>query len=288
MRWQDRKQSSNVEDQRRMTPAKAAVGGGLGTIVLLVLMMLMGADPRTLLDVVAQQQQGAGPSAGAEAGAPPSPEQDEAARFVSVVLADTEKVWHEQFERMGMTYQEPQLVLFSGRVRSACGFASAASGPFYCPADQKVYIDLDFFRELREQFKAPGDFAQAYVLAHEIGHHVQKLLGTTDMVDATRGRTSKEEYNRFSVMLELQADFLAGVWAHHAERKWRILEEGDVEEALNAASAIGDDRIQKQAQGYVVPDSFTHGTSAQRLRWFRKGLQSGDIKQGDTFSAQEL
>lgn len=288
MRWQDREQSSNVEDRRRITPAKAAVGGGLGTIVLLVLMMLMGADPRSLLDVVAQQQQGAGPSEGAEAGAPPSPEQDEAARFVSVVLADTEKVWQEQFQRMGMTYQEPQLVLFSGRVRSACGFASAASGPFYCPADQKVYIDLDFFRELREQFEAPGDFAQAYVLAHEIGHHVQKLLGTTDMVDATRGRVSKEEYNRFSVMLELQADFLAGVWAHHAERKWRILEEGDVEEALNAASAIGDDRLQKQAQGYVVPDSFTHGTSAQRLRWFRKGLQSGDIKQGDTFSAQEL
>lgn len=288
MRWQDREQSSNVEDRRRMTPAKAAVGGGLGTIVLLVLMMLMGADPRALLDVVAQQQQGAGPSMDAGAGAPPSPEQDEAARFVSVVLADTEKVWHEQFQRMGMTYQEPQLVLFSGRVRSACGFASAASGPFYCPADQKVYIDLDFFRELRDQFEAPGDFAQAYVLAHEIGHHVQKLLGTTDMVDATRGRVSKEEYNRFSVMLELQADFLAGVWAHHAERKWRILEEGDVEEALNAASAIGDDRIQKQAQGYVVPDSFTHGTSAQRLRWFRKGMQSGDINQGDTFSAREL
>lgn len=288
MRWQDREQSSNVEDRRRMTPAKAAVGGGLGTIVLLVLMMLMGADPRALLDVVAQQQQGAGPSMDAGAGAPPSPEQDEAARFVSVVLADTEKVWQEQFQRMGMTYQEPQLVLFSGRVRSACGFASAASGPFYCPADQKVYIDLDFFRELREQFEAPGDFAQAYVLAHEIGHHVQKLLGTTDMVDATRGRVSKEEYNRFSVMLELQADFLAGVWAHHAERKWRILEEGDVEEALNAASAIGDDRIQKQAQGYVVPDSFTHGTSAQRLRWFRKGMQSGDINQGDTFSAREL
>lgn len=288
MRWQDREQSSNVEDRRRMTPAKAAVGGGLGTIVLLVLMMLMGADPRALLDAVAEQQQGAGLSMDAEAGSPPSPEQDEAARFVSVVLADTEKVWHEQFRRMGMTYQEPQLVLFSGRVRSACGFASAASGPFYCPADQKVYIDLDFFRELREKLDAPGDFAQAYVLAHEIGHHVQKLLGTTDMVDSTRGKVSQEEYNRFSVMLELQADFLAGVWAHHAERKWRILEEGDVEEALNAASAIGDDRLQQQAQGYVVPDSFTHGTSEQRLRWFRMGLQTGDLKQGDTFSARDL
>lgn len=269
-----------------MTPGKAAVGGGLGTIVLLVLMMLMGADPRALLNVVAEQQQEGGPST--DAGAPSSPEQDEAARFVSVVLADTEKVWNEQFQRMGMTYKEPQLVLFSGRVRSACGFASAASGPFYCPADQKVYIDLDFFHELREKLDAPGDFAQAYVLAHEIGHHVQKLLGTTDMVDATRGKVSQEEYNRFSVMLELQADFLAGVWAHHAERKWRILEEGDVEEALNAATAIGDDRLQQQAQGYVVPDSFTHGTSAQRLRWFRKGLQTGDVKQGDTFSAQEL
>ena len=288
MRWQDREQSTHVEDRRRATPGKIALGGGLGTIALLVIMMLMGADPKALLDMAAQSQQGAGVQTGPEAGAPASPEQDEAARFVSVVLADTEKVWQELFRQAGKTYAEPQLVLFSGRVQSACGLASAASGPFYCPADQKVYIDLDFFRELKEQFRAPGDFAQAYVLAHEIGHHVQKQLGTTEMVDSMRGRVSEAEYNRFSVMLELQADFLAGVWAHHAERKWRILEAGDVEEALNAATAIGDDRIQKQAQGYVVPDSFTHGTSAQRLRWFRKGLESGDLNQGDTFSAREL
>jgi predicted metalloprotease len=210
------------------------------------------------------------------------------ARFVSVVLADTEKVWTEQFRRMGETYRVPQLVLFSGRVSSACGLASSATGPFYCPGDQKVYVDLSFYEELKEQFDAPGDFAQAYVIAHEVGHHVQKLLGITDQVDAMRGRVSKQQENELSVRLELQADFLAGMWAHHAEKNWKILEAGDVEEALNAATAIGDDRIQQRTQGHVVPDSFTHGSSAQRLRWFRKGLQTGDFKQGDTFSAKEL
>jgi hypothetical protein len=218
----------------------------------------------------------------------PPGEQDELARFVSVVLADTEKVWTEQFRRMGETYRVPQLVLFSGRVSSACGLASSATGPFYCPGDQKVYVDLSFYEELKEQFDAPGDFAQAYVIAHEVGHHVQKLLGITDQVDAMRGRVSKQQENELSVRLELQADFLAGMWAHHAEKNWKILEAGDVEEALNAATAIGDDRIQQRTQGHVVPDSFTHGSSAQRLRWFRKGLQTGDFKQGDTFSAKEL
>jgi len=289
MRWQDREQSSNVEDRRRATPGRVAIGGGIGTIVILGLMLLMGADPQTLLNVVLESN----PSASAPASRPggssaPPAEQDELARFVSVVLADTEKVWGEQFRRMGRTYREPQLVLFSGQVRSACGLASAATGPFYCPADQKVYVDLDFYRELKERFKAPGDFAQAYVLAHEVGHHVQKLLGITDKVDAMRGQVSKVEYNQLSVRLELQADFLAGMWAHHAQQKWSILEPGDLEEALNAASAIGDDRIQRQTQGQVVPDSFTHGTSAQRIRWFRRGLETGDFAQGDTFSARDL
>jgi predicted metalloprotease len=288
MRWQDREQSSNVEDRRRMTPTKAVMGGGLGTLVLLVIMLLMGADPKALLDVAMQgvEQSASGPAT--DETALPSGEQDELARFVSVVLADTEKVWTEQFRKMGETYQVPQLVLFSGRVSSACGLASSATGPFYCPGDQRVYVDLSFYEELKEQFDAPGDFAQAYVIAHEIGHHVQKLLGITDQVDAMRGRVSKQQENELSVRLELQADFLAGMWAHHAEKNWRILEAGDVEEALNAATAIGDDRIQQRTQGHVVPDSFTHGSSAQRLRWFRKGLQTGDFKQGDTFSAKDL
>ena len=284
MRWQDREQSSNVEDRRRVTPGKVAVGGGLGTLVLVGIMLLLGADPKTALNLLLQDN----PSASSGAGSPPSAEQDELAKFVGVVLADTEKVWRDQFLRMGRTYQEPQLVLFSGRVNSACGMASAATGPFYCPGDQKVYVDLDFYRELKEKFKAPGDFAQAYVIAHEIGHHVQNLLGITEKVDALRGRVSEVEYNQMSVRLELQADFLAGMWAHHAQRQWNILEAGDLEEALNAASAIGDDRIQQQAQGHVVPDSFTHGSSAQRIRWFRRGLETGDFAQGDTFKARDL
>lgn len=288
MRWQDREQSSNVEDRRRVTPGRVATGGGLGIVIVLGIMMLMGADPQTLLNVVLQSSPPSAPASFPDAGSIPPGEQDELARFVGVVLADTEKVWHEQFRRMGRTYREPQLVLFSGRVRSAYGLASAATGPFYCPADQKVYVDLDFYRELKERFKAPGDFAQAYVLAHEVGHHVQKLLGITDKVDAMRGRLSEVEFNQLSVRLELQADFLAGMWAHHAQQQWNILEPGDIEEALNAASAIGDDRIQRQTQGHVVPDSFTHGTSAQRIRWFRRGLETGDFAQGDTFSARDL
>jgi predicted metalloprotease len=215
------------------------------------------------------------------------PVEDEQAQFVATVLADTEEVWHEQFRSMGREYTEPTLVLFQYQTPSKCGLGSAASGPFYCPGDSKVYIDLSFFDELARRFGAPGDFAQAYVIAHEIGHHVQNLLGTSDKVHAARQRLSETEYNALSVRLELQADFFAGVWAHHAERARQLLERGDVEEGLRAASAIGDDRLQKQSQGYVVPDAFTHGTSEQRVRWFRKGLESGDIRQGDTFGVSQ-
>jgi predicted metalloprotease len=208
-------------------------------------------------------------------------------QFVSVVLADTEDVWREQFRQLGREYEEPTLVLFSGRVESACGLASSAVGPFYCPRDHKLYIDLAFFEELKRRFGAPGDFAQAYVIAHEVGHHVQTLLGTNAKVDRLRGRISQQEFNQLSVRLELQADFLAGVWAHHAQRSQQILEPGDLEEALRAAAAIGDDRLQRQAQGYVVPDSFTHGSSEQRIRWFRRGFETGDLSQGDTFDIPE-
>ena len=280
MRWQDREQSSNVEDRRRSGTGGIAVRGGLGMIIAVGVMLLMGADPSTILSFVMQGNTGA-PQGQV---APPSPEQDQLAKFVSVVLADTEKVWEDEFRKMGRSYVKPKLVLFSGQVSSACGRASSATGPFYCPADQKVYVDLDFFRELKQRFQAPGDFAQAYVIAHEVGHHVQKLLGMTDKVDAVRGRVSEAEANQMSVRLELQADFLAGMWAHQAQRRWQILEPGDLEEALNAASAIGDDRLQQQARGHVVPDSFTHGTSAQRIRWFRRGFETGDFAQGDTFS----
>ena len=211
------------------------------------------------------------------------------AQFVSVVLKDTEDVWDKLFaEQLQATYRKPTLVLFSGTVTSACGMASSASGPFYCPGDQKLYIDLSFYQDLKNRFGAPGDFAMAYVVAHEVGHHVQNLLGVTDQVHRQRGRIPKAQYNQLSVRLELQADFLSGVWAHHADRMKDILEEGDIQEALNAANAIGDDRLQKQARGYVVPESFTHGTSAQRMRWFSRGYQTGDLSEGDTFAAEEL
>lgn len=288
MRWQGGRQSDNVEDQRGMRRGPIALGGGIGTIVLVLLVMFLGGDPRVIMN-----GGGGGPAGGPGFQAPQqegkiNPEQEKLKEFVSVVLADTEDVWHELFRRQGKTYQEPTLVLFSGEVDSACGYASAAVGPFYCPANEKVYLDLGFYDEMRERFKAPGDFAQAYVIAHEIGHHVQNQLGISDRVQGMRGQVSKKEFNDLSVRLELQADFFAGVWAHHAQRSRQILEEGDIEEALNAAAAIGDDRLQKQSQGYVVPDSFTHGTSAQRARWFRKGFQTGDLSQGDTFSADEL
>jgi predicted metalloprotease len=262
------------------------VAGGAGLIIVAVIASLLGFDPRALLQIVGEQGGApAGQDAG-PAGAPPA--DDELAQFVSTVLADTEDVWEAQFPKLGKAYQPPKLVLFSGAVKSACGLGQAAMGPFYCPADRKVYIDLSFYEDLKKRHNAPGDFAQAYVIAHEIGHHVQNLLGISDRVHQARGQVSETEYNQLSVRLELQADFLAGLWAHHANRARQILEEGDVEEALNAASAIGDDRLQKEARGHVVPDSFTHGTSAQRVRWFRKGLQTGDFAQGDTFETRDL
>jgi uncharacterized protein len=279
MRWQGRRQSANVEDRRSMTPRGMAVTGGIGSVIVLLLALVMGVDPRALM----QQQPNAGQGPGAV-----DPAEEERKEFVSVVLADTEEVWHKLFRQMGRPYEEPKLVLFRGYVESACGQASSAVGPFYCPRDRKVYIDLQFFEQLRQEFGASGDFAQAYVIAHEVGHHVQQLLGTSDQVHAQQRRLSKAEANELSVRLELQADFLAGVWAHHAHRMRNILEAGDIEEAMRAAEAIGDDRLQRRGQGYVVPDSFTHGTSAQRARWFRRGFETGDVRQGDTFAAEEL
>ena len=253
-------------------------------IVVLLLGLLFGADPLALLETVSTS--GGPPVA---QGPPPStPEENAKADFVRAVLGETEDVWREQFARLGATYQEPTLVLFSGVVQSACGTAQSAMGPFYCPGDRKVYLDMSFFDELSRRFGAPGDFAAAYVIAHEVGHHVQNLMGTTDKMQALRGRMSQAEYNQLSVRLELQADFYAGVWAHQAQKARKILEAGDIEEGLNAASAIGDDRLQRRTQGHVVPDAFTHGSSQQRVRWFRKGLETGDIRQGDTFGAEVL
>lgn len=283
MRTEGGRESGNVED-RRGNGGPVMVGGGLGLLVLVIVLALLGVDPRPLLQNLPQQPMGGG---GGGAQAPIDPANDPQAgvkKFVSVVLADTEDVWTQLFREMGEEYEEPKLVLFSGQVRSACGFASAAVGPFYCPADQNVYLDMSFFQEMKRKFNAPGDFAQAYVIAHEVGHHVQKLMGISDKVDRLRRQLPEKEFNEVSVRLELQADFLAGVWANHAQKMRNILEEGDIEEALNAATAIGDDRLQRQAQGYVVPDSFTHGTSEQRVRWFKKGLKSGDIRDGDTFN----
>lgn len=258
---------------------KGALGGGLG-IILLIVYMLLGGDPGQIINQsqilnsenqVSYQQ---------------TAEEEELAEFVSVVLADTEYVWNDIFSNKNLEYQEPKLVLYSGYVQSACGTAESSTGPFYCPGDSKVYIDLSFYKELQTFFNAPGDTAMAYVVAHEVGHHVQNQFGIMDKVQQLRARLSKEEYNKLSVRLELQADYLAGVWAHYAE-SMNILEEGDIEEALNAASAVGDDRIQKQTQGYIVPDSFTHGTSAQRVNWFMKGYKEGDLDQWDTFSVSE-
>jgi uncharacterized protein len=283
MDWRGRRRSENVEDRRRLVGPRGLVGGGIGTVVLAGLFLFMGGDPMVLLQML---DSGSGVSN--EQPQIITLENDEQAEFVSVVLAETEVVWQQLFQEQGLQYSEPTLVLFSGQAQSACGFASAAVGPFYCPGDGKVYIDLVFFEELRDKFEAPGDFAQAYVIAHEIGHHVQQLLGISDKVHAARERVSETEYNQLSVMLELQADYFAGVWAHHAQRTREILEEGDVEEGIRAASAVGDDRLQRQNQGYVVPDSFTHGTSEQRKRWFLKGFKSGDMNSGDTFAAEEL
>jgi predicted metalloprotease len=282
MRWKGRKESSNVEDRRGMSPGgKGIVGGGIGTIAIVLVVLLLGGDPTSII----QNVQLDNPSSNTNY--TETAEDKELAQFVGVVLAETENVWHAIFKEAGVTYREPKLVLFSGSVQSACGVAGSSTGPFYCPGDEKLYIDLSFFEELQKRFKAPGDFAMAYVIAHEVGHHIQNLTGVMDKMNDLRSRVSKEEYNQYSVRVELQADFYAGIWAHYTEQQ-DLLESGDLEEALNAASAVGDDNIQKQAQGYVVPESFTHGTSAQRKKWFYKGFTSGDIRQGDTFAARDL
>ncbi len=271
MRWRGRQTSGNVSDRRGMG-GKLAVGGGLGGIVVLLISMLLGGNPLDTINV------------GSQGTYTPSAEEDERAEFVGVVLKDTEDVWNALFDQQfNADYQEPQLVLFSQSDQSGCGFASAATGPFYCPLDNSVYIDLSFADQLEREFGAAGDFALAYVVAHEVGHHVQNLLGTSDKVHEARQRSSEVQGNKLSVALELQADFYAGVWAHHAQQTKQILEPGDIEEALHAANAIGDDRLQKQSQGYVVPDAFTHGTSEQRMYWFKKGFETGDISQGNTF-----
>jgi len=278
MRLNGRTGSKNVEDRRGRNVKRGAAGVGIGTLIIALLFMLMGEDPQQVLD---QSQQQNSPASQSQSSA----QDDELTRFVKVVLEYTEDVWNKVFrEQLGANYQEPILVIYSGEVSSACGYAKAATGPFYCPGDDRLYVDLSFYQELKTRFGAPGDFAMAYVVAHEVAHHVQNQLGITREVDKQRRILSKTDFNKVSVRLELQADFFAGVWVHHAQSMFNILEKGDIEEALNAAHAIGDDRLQKQARGYVVPDSFTHGTSDQRMRWFVKGAESGNMDLGDTFT----
>ncbi len=289
MKWRNRRQSQNVEDRRgqRMRAMPGGKPGGIGMVVLVLAALYFGIDPSVIVSQMGQQQPSATQTSTNEPYQPTAEEQ-QLSGFISVVLADTEDVWHAQFRQMGSRYQEPKLVLFSGAVRSACGAAQSAMGPFYCPADQKVYIDLSFYRDLRERHNAPGDFAQAYVIAHEIGHHIQTLTGISKKVHEQKARVSKAQANQLSVRQELQADCFAGIWANQAQRTKEILDTGDIEEALNAATSIGDDRLQKQSQGYVVPESFTHGTSKQRVRWFKVGFKSGDISDCDTFSVSQL
>jgi hypothetical protein len=279
MRWRGLPGSTNVED-RRGAGARVAIGGG-ATIIIMLVAALLGANPGDVLETIQNANQGSGTPYVETA------EDKELAAFVSVVLADTETVWSGSFSELGEVYSEPTLVLYSGSVESACGVAGSSTGPFYCPSDNNLYIDLSFFGELRDRFQAPGDFAMAYVVAHEVGHHVQTLLGVTAQMQELRQQVGEAEYNEYSVRFELQADYLAGVWASHAQGRG-LLEEGDLEEALKAANAIGDDRIQKEAQGYAVPDSFTHGTSEQRMRWFKKGFDSGNLDNWDTFSPASL
>jgi hypothetical protein len=284
MRLDDLRRSDNVEDRRGIGGRPLALGGG-GLLVVVLLAWLFGADPMALLQQVGSSD---ATSSASVPGGTGSAEEEKTKDFVSAVLGETEDVWRQEFKKRGAEYRDPKLVLFSGVVQSACGNAQAAMGPFYCPGDEKVYLDMTFFREMSEGLGANGDFAEAYVIAHEVGHHVQKLLGISGKVEAMRARMNEREYNQVSVRLELQADFFAGVWARHADETRKILEQGDLEEALNAASSIGDDRLQRRSQGYVVPDAFTHGTSEQRVRWFRRGYETGDISQGDTFSADPL
>ncbi len=288
MKWRNRRVSRNVEDRRHQRTGRRrnVAGGGLGTIVIILAAMYFGVDPQLVLGLL-----GTGAPQTSSRPDPnyrPDAAEQQLAQFTGVVLADTEDVWHPLFQQMGRRYQEPKLVLFTDAVRSACGHAQAAMGPFYCPGDNKVYIDLGFYQQLKNRHNAPGDFAQAYVIAHEVGHHVQNLLGISSQVHQAQQRLSKVKANHLSVMLELQADCLAGVWAHHTQRAKQVLEQGDIEEALAAASAIGDDRLQKQARGYARPESFTHGTSAQRVRWFKRGFDKGSISDCNTFETRVL
>ena len=284
MRLEDQRESENVEDRRGagMGAGRGRLGIG-GIVIALALGYFFGIDPSALMGML---DQGMPTAASVPAGKPPA--DDEMARFVSKVLSSTEDTWRDVFRQSGREYEDPKLVLFTGATPTACGTGQSAMGPFYCPGDRKVYIDLAFYRDLRERFEAPGEFAQAYVIAHEVGHHVQNLLGISEKVAAQRGRVAEVEYNKLSVRLELQADCLAGVWANHADRVRQVVEPGDIEEALNAASNIGDDRMQRRSQGHITPDSFTHGSSAQRVSWFQRGFQSGDINSCDTFQAKTL
>ena len=277
-------ESSNVEDRRGMSAAGVGGLGIGGVVVALIASYFLGIDPAVLLDVA----NSVAPATQQQQHLPPQDARDEGKVFIARVLASTEKTWADIFQQMGRTYEKPVLVLFSGSTRSGCGQGQAAMGPFYCPNDQKVYIDLKFYEDLRTRFRAPGDFAQAYVIAHEIGHHVQNQLGTFSRLENARGRMSRAEGNQVSVRMELQADCYAGVWANHTEQRKHFLEQGDIEEALNAATAIGDDRLQQQTQGRVVPESFTHGSSAQRVRWFKTGVDTGSLKACDTFAAGQL
>jgi uncharacterized protein len=280
MKWRGRRGSSNVEDRRGIGGKTIAASGGIGGIILVLLFTFLGGDPGALLNSIG------GTSADTSEPYQATKQEEELADFVSVVLADTEEVWSKVLEERGLVYEEPTLVLYTDNVRSACGTSNSAVGPFYCPGDQKLYIDLSFYQELRQKFQAPGDFAMAYVIAHEVGHHVQTLLGTSDELTPLRNQLSETEFNKYLVRFELQADYYAGVWAHHAQGM-DLLEEGDLEEALTAASAVGDDTLQKKARGYAVPESFTHGSSEQRKKWFYKGFENGTIEGGDTFRGMQ-
>ena len=283
MKWIGGRESSNVEDRRGITGGHVAAGGGIIGVIILLIRLFMGGGGGS-----SDTQQLQFPGQTKEMTAEEKAADDERAKFVSVVLGYTEEVWTDLFAKQGKQYTDPTLVLYRDNVESACGYASSATGPFYCPGDEKLYIDLSFYQELKDRFAAPGDFAMAYVVAHEVGHHIQKLLGIADKMQRFHQQLNEEEYNKYSVMQELQADFYAGVWAHHAQQMKDILDPGDIDEALNAANAIGDDRLQKESQGYVVPESFTHGTSKQRMYWFKKGFDTGDMTQGDTFHDPSL
>ncbi len=290
MKWQGRRQSSNVEDRRGTRVRGAAIGGlggGAGLIAIVIVLLLTYCGGGNIGDISSTLNNTQITSSAADSTYQPTPQEDELAQFVKVVFADTEDVWTEIFAANGMDYAYPGLVLYTDYVQSACGATGSSTGPFYCPADQKVYIDLAFYKELQDRFNAPGDFAMAYVIAHEVGHHIQKVLGIMDDVTEAQSRLSQAEANDLSVRLELQADYLAGVWSHYVN-KYNYLEQGDIEEALNAASAVGDDRIQREQMGYIVPDSFTHGTSEQRQKWFYKGFNTGTLEEGDTFNTDDL